>query len=45
MCSSDLLLLAPTWVLVFANIYFGLDTELTVGVAERAAQVLGAVAK
>ncbi len=33
-------LLAPTWILVIANIYFGLDTELTVGVAEHAAQVL-----
>jgi len=42
---APILLLAPTWILVFANIYFGLDTELTVGVAERAAQALGAVAK
>lgn len=42
---APILLLAPAWMLAFANIYFGLDTELTVGVAERAAQVLGAVAK
>jgi len=42
---APLMLLVPTWTLVFANIYFGLDTELTVGVAESAAQVLGAVAK
>lgn len=42
---APILLLAPTWVLVFANIYFGLDTELTVGVAEHAAQVLGVAAK
>jgi len=42
---APLLLLVPTWVLVIANIYFGLNTELTVGVAERAVQVLGAAAK
>ena len=35
------LLLASTWVLALANIYFGFDTELTVGVAEQAAQALG----
>jgi len=40
---APLLLLAPTWVLVFANIYFGLDTNLTVGVAETAAATLGVV--
>ncbi|MEN8170546.1 MAG: monovalent cation/H+ antiporter subunit D family protein [Pseudomonadota bacterium] len=39
-----MLLLAPTWLLVLGNVYFGLDTELTVGVAERAAQVLGVAA-
>ena len=39
---APLLLLAPTWTLALANVYFGLNTELTVGVAERAAQVLGA---
>ncbi len=38
---APMLLLAPTWVLVIANIYFGLNTELTVGIAQRAAQVLG----
>jgi multicomponent Na+:H+ antiporter subunit D len=37
---APLFLLIPTWVLVLANIYFGLDTELTVGVAEQAAQLL-----
>ena len=36
-----MLLLAPAWALVFANIYFGLETELTAGVAEQATQVLG----
>jgi len=40
---APLLLLVPTWALVLANIYFGLNTDLTVGVAEQAAQVLGAV--
>jgi len=41
---APLALLAPTWILVLANIYFGLNTELTVGVAEHAAQVLRGVA-
>ena len=34
-------LLIPMWVLVFANIYFGINTELTVGVAETAVKLLG----
>jgi multicomponent Na+:H+ antiporter subunit D len=38
---APMLLLAPAWVLVIANIYFGLQTDLTVGVAEQAVQVLG----
>ncbi len=37
---APMLLLIPTWGLVFANIYFGLDTDLTVGVAEKAAAIL-----
>jgi len=37
------LLLVPTWTLALANLYFGLDTTLTVGVAEQAAAVLGGV--
>ena len=37
-------LLAPTWALVLANIYFGIDTELTIGVAEMAAHALLGVA-
>jgi multicomponent Na+:H+ antiporter subunit D len=40
---APILLLVPTWILVFANIYFGLDTALTVGVAEKAAAILGGV--
>ncbi|MCG7909288.1 MAG: monovalent cation/H+ antiporter subunit D family protein, partial [Candidatus Thiodiazotropha taylori] len=38
---APLMLLVPTWGLVLANIYFGLDTDLTVGVAEQAAAILG----
>ena len=37
---APLLLLVPTWALVLANIYFGLNTDLTVGVAEKAAAIL-----
>jgi multicomponent Na+:H+ antiporter subunit D len=33
-------LLVPTWILIGANIYFGIDTDLTVGVARRAAEWL-----
>ena len=40
---APLLLLVPTWTLALANIYFGLDTDLTVGVAQSAAQMLGTV--
>ncbi len=37
---APLSLLGPTWVLVLANLYFGVDTRLTVGVAQQAAQWL-----
>ena len=37
-------LLVPMWVLVLANIYFGINTELTVGVAETAVKLLGVTA-
>ncbi|MPY75610.1 MAG: monovalent cation/H+ antiporter subunit D family protein [Alphaproteobacteria bacterium] len=33
-------MLVATWALVAANVYFGLDTRLSVGVAERAAAAL-----
>ena len=33
-------MLVPTWVLIAANFYFGIDTDLTVGVAARAAAFL-----
>ena len=36
-------MLLPTWALIIANLYFGIDTSLTVGVASQAArQLLGA---
>jgi multicomponent Na+:H+ antiporter subunit D len=37
---APLALLVPTWVLVLANLYFGVQTDLTVGVATRAAEML-----
>ncbi|MEX2582475.1 MAG: monovalent cation/H+ antiporter subunit D family protein [Gemmatimonadota bacterium] len=37
---APLSLLIPTWALVLANIYFGVDATLTAGVAGRAAAVL-----
>ncbi len=37
---APLSMLIPTWVLIGASIYFGIDTSLTLGVAERAAQHL-----
>jgi multicomponent Na+:H+ antiporter subunit D len=37
-------MLVPTWILVLANIYFGINTELTVGAAnESAIMLLGAI--
>ncbi len=33
-------MLVPTWILIAASLYFGVHTEITVGVAERAAQML-----
>jgi len=38
-------LLLATWILVAANIYFGIDTSLTISVAESTAQQLLGVAK
>lgn len=37
---APLSLLVPTWVLVAANFWFGIDTRLPVGVARRAAEAL-----
>jgi multicomponent Na+:H+ antiporter subunit D len=33
-------MLVPTWILIGASVYFGIDTDLTVGVAQHAASVL-----
>jgi multicomponent Na+:H+ antiporter subunit D len=33
-------MLLATWALVLANVYFGIDTRVSVGVAERAAAAL-----
>ena len=37
---APLSMLLPIWVLVAANIYFGINTELTVGVAQQATTLL-----
>ncbi len=37
---APLMMLVPLWTLIAANIYFGINTDLTVGVAGRAAGVL-----
>jgi multicomponent Na+:H+ antiporter subunit D len=37
---APLSLLVPTWILVLANLYFGIDTDLSVGAASRAAAML-----
>ncbi len=33
-------MLVPTWILIVANVYFGIDTSLTSGLARRAAESL-----
>ena len=37
---APLVMLIPLWVLTVANVYFGLDTRVSVGIAEQAAQSL-----
>ena len=37
---APLSMLVPTWLLVAANVYFGIDSSLTLGVARRAAEAL-----
>jgi len=39
-CEAPLSMLVPTWVLIGATIWFGIDTRVTVGLAERAAAML-----
>jgi multicomponent Na+:H+ antiporter subunit D len=42
-CEAPLSLLVPTWILVLTNVWFGIDTRLTIGMAERAAALLAGV--
>lgn len=37
---APLSLLAPTWILIFANLYFGIQSEYSVGLATSAAEML-----
>jgi multicomponent Na+:H+ antiporter subunit D len=37
---APLMMLIPTWILVLANLYFGINTDLTVSVANLAARTL-----
>ncbi len=37
---APLAMLIPTWILILANFYFGVDTSVTVGVAGQAAEAL-----
>ena len=37
---APLFLLVPTWTLALANLYFGIDTSFSVGVARQAAELL-----
>lgn len=39
-CEAPLSMLIPMWALVIANFWFGVDTRLTVGMAEHAAKLL-----
>ncbi len=41
---APLSLLIPTWLLVAANIWFGIDTRVSAGLAEKAAALLLGVA-
>jgi multicomponent Na+:H+ antiporter subunit D len=43
-CEAPISMLLPTWILIGASIYFGLHTDLTVGVASGAARQLLGVA-
>lgn len=38
---APLILLIPTWVIALANLYFGFNTEWTVGIAQTAVKMLG----
>jgi multicomponent Na+:H+ antiporter subunit D len=38
-------MLIPTWILLAASLYFGVHTDITVGVAERGAEMLLGIAQ
>jgi multicomponent Na+:H+ antiporter subunit D len=40
MKEAPLSMLVPLWILIIANIYFGVNTELTVDVARQSAEWL-----
>jgi len=40
MCEAPLSMLLPVWLLVGANLYFGVHTDVSVGVAQQAARML-----
>lgn len=37
---APLSMLIPIWILIFANVYFGIETDVSVGVAQQAAEAL-----
>jgi multicomponent Na+:H+ antiporter subunit D len=37
---APLSMLVPTWILILANLYFGVDSSVTLGIARRAAETL-----
>lgn len=37
---APVIMLVPLWILTAANVYFGIQTTLTAGIAERAAEIL-----
>ena len=37
-------MLLPAWILILANVYFGIDTSVTVGIAQQAAEALIGIA-
>jgi multicomponent Na+:H+ antiporter subunit D len=39
-CEAPLSLLLPTWILIGANFWFGIDTRVTIGIAGRATEML-----
>ena len=42
---APLQMVIPTWILLAASIYFGVHTDITIGVAERGAKMLLGIAQ